>query len=107
MVPCVVLTHVKEPSAPIVKRRGSSRCSWLDWQHIAPQHLVNSYMMLKIRSHNSKTLSHSPCSKIPRFVSFVRRRVINTVIIVIIIINKYLGQFQVSDWSKPGHVWEC
>ena len=27
------------------KRRGLRRCSLFDWQHIAPQHLVNHYIM--------------------------------------------------------------
>ncbi len=44
LVCCV--THVKEPSSLIEKRRGPPRCSWFDWQHIAPQHLVNHYMVL-------------------------------------------------------------
>ena len=34
------VTHVKEPSALIEKRRGSTRSSWL-WLLYAPQHLVN------------------------------------------------------------------
>ena len=39
------VTHVKEPSALIEKRRGSPRCSWL-WLLNAPEHLVNPYKVL-------------------------------------------------------------
>ena len=38
---CCVTHIVKEPSAPIEKRRGSPRCSWL-WLLYAPLHPVNS-----------------------------------------------------------------
>ncbi len=41
---CVML--VKEPSALVVKRRGSPLCSWFEWLHIAPQHHVNHYRVL-------------------------------------------------------------
>ncbi len=44
--PVCCVTHVQEPSALIAKRRGSPRWSWFDWLHIAPQHLVNQYMVL-------------------------------------------------------------
>ncbi len=44
--PVYCVMHVKEPSALIEKRRGSPQCSWFDWLHIAPQHLVNHYMVL-------------------------------------------------------------
>ena len=59
--PVCCVTHVKEPSALIEKRRGSPRCSWFDWQHIAPQHLVNHYMVLckRSRSHNSNVVPHT------------------------------------------------
>ena len=50
------VTHIKEPNALDEKKRGSPRCSWLDWRHIAPQHLVNHYMVLTIRSHVPLTL---------------------------------------------------
>ena len=36
--PMCCVTHLEEPSALIEKRRGSPRCLWLDWQHIAPCH---------------------------------------------------------------------
>ncbi len=39
--PVCCLMYVKEPSAPTLKSRGSPRCSWFDWLHIAPLHLVN------------------------------------------------------------------
>ena len=32
--PMCCVTHVKEPSALIEKRRGSPWCSWFDWLHI-------------------------------------------------------------------------
>ena len=59
--PVCCVMHVKEPSALIEKRRGSPRCSWFDWQHIAPQHLVNHYMVLckRSRSHNSNVVPHT------------------------------------------------
>ncbi len=44
--PVCCVTRVKESSALIEKRRGSPWCSWFDWLHIAPQHLVNLYMVL-------------------------------------------------------------
>ena len=34
--PMCSVNALKEPSTLIEKGRGSSRCSWLDWQHIAP-----------------------------------------------------------------------
>ncbi len=45
--PVCCVTHVKEPSALIVKRRSPPRCSWFVWLHIAPQHLVNHYMVVR------------------------------------------------------------
>ena len=56
---CVI--NVKEPSALIEKRRGSPRCCWFDWQNIAPQLLVNHYMVLckRSRSHNSNIVPHT------------------------------------------------
>ncbi len=44
--PVCCVTHVKEPSALIEKSRGPPQCSRFDWLHIAPQHLVNHYMVL-------------------------------------------------------------
>ena len=41
---CVPL--IKRTCVLIEKRRGSSRCSWFNWLHIAPQHLVNHYTLL-------------------------------------------------------------
>ncbi len=46
VAPVCCVTHEKEPSALIEKRRGLPRCSWFDWQHNAPQHLVNHYKVL-------------------------------------------------------------
>ena len=43
--PMCCVTHVKEPSALIGKRRGLPRCSWL-WLLNAPQHLVNPYKVI-------------------------------------------------------------
>ena len=62
LVSCVVLCTLKEPSALIVKRRGSPRCSWFDWQHIAPQHLaVNHDKVLceRSRSQNSNVVHNT------------------------------------------------
>ena len=39
--PVCCVTHVEEPS--VLKIRGSPRCSWFDWQHIAPQHLLDQW----------------------------------------------------------------
>ena len=46
------VTHVKKTKTVHFskKRRGSPRCSGLDWQHIAPQHRVNNCMVLMIMS---------------------------------------------------------
>ncbi len=44
--PVCCVMHEKEPSALIEKRRDPPRCSWFDWLHIAPQHLVKHYMVL-------------------------------------------------------------
>ena len=52
------VTHVKEPSALIEKRRGSPRCSWSDRQQIAPQHLVKHYMVLSELGLIIQTQSH-------------------------------------------------
>ena len=46
--PMCCVTHVKEPSALVENRWGSLRCSWFDWQHIAPQHLVNHYLYMNL-----------------------------------------------------------
>ena len=43
--PVCCVTHVKEPSALIEKRRGSPQSSWL-WLLSAPQHLVIPYKVL-------------------------------------------------------------
>ena len=43
LVPCVVVTHIKEPSVLIEKRRGPGLIGDL---FIAPQHIVNHYMVL-------------------------------------------------------------
>ena len=61
--PVCCVTRVKEPSALIENRMGATRCSWSDWQHIAPQYLVNHYMVLykrsACRSHNSNVVPHT------------------------------------------------
>ena len=48
----------KEPSTLIEMRRGSPRCCWFVRQHIAPQQLVNHYMVLcnRSRSNNSNVV---------------------------------------------------
>ena len=45
--PMCCVTHVKEPSALIEKRRGSPRCSWL-WLLNAPYHLVNLVVVVVV-----------------------------------------------------------
>ena len=61
--PVICVTHVKEPKALIEKRRGSPQCSWFDWLHIAPQHLVNHSLVLckESRSYNSNAVPYNYC----------------------------------------------
>ena len=59
--PVCCITLIKEPSTLIEKWRGSPRCSWFNWQHTVPKHLVNHYMVLfqRSRSHNSNVVPHT------------------------------------------------
>ena len=54
--PVCYVTHVKEPSAVIKKRRG-----WFDWQRIVQQHIVNHYMVLckRISFQTSNIVPHT------------------------------------------------
>ncbi len=53
------------PIALIEKRRGLPRCSWFDWLHTAPQHLVNHYKVLcKGVGLILQTKPHIPCRKL-------------------------------------------
>ena len=79
--PMYSVTHVKEPSALIEKRTGSTQCSWL-WLLYAPSHLVNPYKMLNNWVSESITaityLSESLCilgtfsTLFGRYVRYIR-----------------------------------
>ena len=44
--PVCCVMHITEPSALIIKRRGSPHCSCFDWQLFVPQFLLNYNMVL-------------------------------------------------------------
>jgi hypothetical protein len=45
VAPVCCVKYLKETTALIIKKRGCPQCSWVEWQHIAPQHFVNHYNM--------------------------------------------------------------